>query len=61
MIVVASFFLFMYHTRESDLFADWMQAQRIYVVTEYVLAILCLAYSPTYFWEIRRHFAPRHG
>ena len=53
----ALFFLYLYVDR--DAFDDRLLAQQVYVGTEYLLVILCLAYPVAPFPEARQHFRRR--
>lgn len=56
LVLLGVFFLFMFLTRDKDIYPNEMLAQGIYVISEYVLATLCFGYAALYFPELRSHF-----
>lgn len=54
--LAATFFLFMYLTKDSTIFNDRYFSQQLYIMAEYTTSLLAFAYSALYFPEINNHF-----
>ena len=55
-VISVCFFLLMFNLKDAEAYDDSMLVQRIYVASEYILAILCLGYAVAGYFDSKPYF-----